>query len=95
MLKEAVLEAYTAGGEPTVLLVSPANKQVVSTFPGIAEQRFKLLQQVKLKLLAQPTYTCQTSVTLSVVPDRFLSDEVSYVLDPSMAVSYLRPFKSN
>ena len=40
-LKEAVLKAYTEGGEPTVLLVSPANKQVVSTFPGIAEQRFQ------------------------------------------------------
>ena len=31
----------------------------------------------------------------SVVPDRFLGDDVAYVLDPSMAkVAYLRPFKS-
>ena len=32
--------------------------------------------------------------TLSVVPDRFLQDDVALVLDPSMAnVAYLRPFK--
>ena len=29
LLNEAVLEAYKQGGEPTVLLVSPANKQLV------------------------------------------------------------------
>ena len=39
LLNEAVLKAYEEGGEPTVLLVSPANKQLVSKFPGIAEQR--------------------------------------------------------
>ena len=59
-LKEAVLKAYTEGGEPTVLLVSPANKQVVSTFPGIAEQRFQAPgQQAKQRLLAQLTCICQ------------------------------------
>ena len=40
-LKEAVLNAYTQGGEPSMLLVSPAQKQVVSTFAGIAEQRYQ------------------------------------------------------
>jgi len=40
-LKDAVLKAYTAGGEPSMLLVYPANKQVVSTFAGIAEQRYQ------------------------------------------------------
>ena len=40
MLKSAVLQAYESGGEPTMLLVSPANKQVVSEFPGIAQQRY-------------------------------------------------------
>ena len=95
MLKEAVLKAYTAGGSPDVLLVSPANKQVVSTFPGIAEQRFQAPGNKPTTIVGTADIYMSDFGTLSVVPDRFLSDEISYVLDPSMAsVSYLRPFKS-
>ena len=94
-LKEAVLKAYTAGGEPTVLLVSPANKQVVSTFPGIAEQRFQAPGTGQTKIIGAADLYMSDFGQLSVVPDRFLSDDISYVLDPSMAnVAYLRPFKS-
>ena len=95
MLKEAVLKAYTAGGSPDVLLVSPANKQVVSTFPGIAEQRFQAPGNKPTTIVGTADLYMSDFGTLSVVPDRFLSDDISYVLDPSMAsVSYLRPFKS-
>ena len=94
-LKEAVLKAYTEGGEPTVLLVSPANKQVVSTFPGIAEQRFQAPGTGQTKIIGAADLYMSDFGQLSVVPDRFLSDDISYVLDPSMAnVAYLRPFKS-
>ena len=94
MLKEAVLKSFTAGGEPTMLLVSPANKQVVSTFPGIAENRYEAPKSSATTIIGAADIYLSDFNTLSVVPDRFLSDEVSYVLDPSMfAVSYLRPFK--
>jgi len=94
-LKEAVLKAYTEGGEPTVLLVSPANKQVVSTFPGIAEQRFQAPGTGQTKIIGAADMYMSDFGQLSVVPDRFLSDDITYVLDPSMAnVAYLRPFKS-
>ena len=94
-LKEAVLKAYTEGGEPTVLLVSPANKQVVSGFPGIAEQRYQAPSTGQTKIVGAADVYLSDFGTLSVVPDRFLSDDISYVLDPSMAnVAYLRPFKS-
>ena len=94
-LKEAVLKAYTEGGEPTVLLVSPANKQVVSTFPGIAEQRFQAPGTGQTKIIGAADMYMSDFGQLSVVPDRFLSSDISYVLDPSMAsVAYLRPFKS-
>ena len=94
MLKQAVLDAYTAGGEPTMLLVSPANKQVVSLFPGIAEQRYQAPSTGQTKIVGAADVYMSDFGTLSVVPDRFLSDDVSYVLDPSMAnVAYLRPFK--
>jgi len=94
MLKSAVLQAYEAGGEPTVLLVSPANKQVVSTFPGIAEQRFQAPSNKPTTIVGTADIYMSDFGTMSVVPDRFLSDETSFVLDPSMAsVAYLRPFK--
>ena len=95
MLKEAVLKAYNSGGEPDVLLVSPANKQVVSTFAGIAEQRYQAPKSSATTIIGAADVYLSDFGSVSVVPDRFLTDEFSYVLDPSMAsVAYLRPFKS-
>ena len=95
MLKEAVLKAYNSGGEPDVLLVSPANKQVVSTFAGIAEQRYQAPKSSPTTIIGTADVYLSDFGSVSVVPDRFLSDDFSYVLDPSMAsVAYLRPFKS-
>jgi len=94
MLKEAVLDAYTAGGNPTMLLVSPANKQIVSTFPGIAEQRYAAPSSGQTKIVGAADVYMSDFGTLSVVPDRFIDDDVSLVLDPSMfSVAYLRPFQ--
>ena len=93
-LREAVLKAYTAGGEPTMLLVSPANKQVVSEFPGIAVQRYEAPKTGQTKIVGAADVYMSDFGTLSVVPDRFLDNSVALVLDPSMAsVAYLRPFK--
>ena len=93
-LNEAVLEAYTAGGEPTMLLVSPSNKQAVSKFAGIAEQRFQAPSNKPTTIVATADIYMSDFGTLSVVPDRFLDNSAALVLDPSMAsVAYLRPFK--
>ena len=93
-LNEAVLEAYQSGGEPSMLLVSPKNKQAVSKFAGIAEQRFQAPSNKPTTIVATADIYMSDFGTLSVVPDRFLDDGVALVLDPSMAsVAYLRPFK--
>jgi len=39
-LKTVVKEVYASGGNPKVLMVNPAHKQLVSAFTGIAAQRF-------------------------------------------------------
>jgi len=62
MLKEAVLKAYNSGGEPDVLLVSPANKQVVSTFAGIAEQRYQAPKSSPTTIIGQLMYIYQILV---------------------------------
>ena len=93
-LNEAVLKAYKAGGEPEMLLVSPSNKQAVSKFAGIAEQRFQAPSNKPTTIVATADIYMSDFGTLSVVPDRFLDNSVALVLDPSMAsVAYLRPFK--
>ena len=95
MLKEAVLKAYNSGGEPDVLLVSPANKQVVSEFEGIAAQRYEAPKSKATTIIGAADVYLSDFGSVNVVPDRFLSDDYSFVLDPSMAsVAYLRPFKS-
>ena len=94
MLKEAVLKAYTEGGEPTMLLVSPAQKQVVSTFTGIAAQRYEAPKSSPTTIIGSADVYLSDFGTLQVVPDRFLDDDVALVLDPSMAnTAYLRPYK--
>ena len=40
ILKTVIKEVYEAGGDPSMLLVSPSQKQVVSGFAGIAAQRY-------------------------------------------------------
>ena len=102
-LKECVKSCFENGGNPTLLVVPPTQKQKVSGFPGIAEQRY-----------AAPTSGKQTTImgaadvylsdfgTLSVVPDRFMTAdatpaaEQALVLDPTMAsIATLRPFESH
>jgi hypothetical protein len=94
LLKESVLKAYTEGGTPTMLLVSPKQKQVVSEFEGIAAQRYEAPKSSATTIIGAADVYLSDFGTLSVVPDRFLDDEVALVLDPTMfSVAYLRPFK--
>jgi len=93
-LKAAMLAAYTEGGEPTMLLVSPKNKVAVSGFKGIAEQRYQAPKSSPTTIIGTADVYLSDFGTLNVVPDRFLDDACALFVDPAMAnVAYLRPFK--
>ena len=93
-LKGAMLEAYDQGGEPSMLLVSPKNKVAVSSFAGIAEQRYQAPKSSPTTIIGTADVYLSDFGTLNVVPDRFLDDACALFVDPSMAnVAYLRPFK--
>ncbi len=93
-LKDAMLEAYDQGGEPSMLLVSPKNKVQVSSFTGIAEQRYQAPKSSPTTIIGTADVYLSDFGTLNVVPDRFLDDACALFVDPSMAnVAYLRPFK--
>jgi len=99
MVKEAVKSAYENGGTPTMLLVSPTQKQVVSTFAGIAGQRYQAPKSSPTTIIGSADVYLSDFGTLQVVPDRFIPEQESgadtaFILDSSMAnVAYLRPFK--
>jgi len=100
-LKECVKSVFENGGTPTLLVVPPTQKQVVSTFAGIAEQRYQAPAAKATTIIGAADVYLSDFGTLSVVPDRFMTAdttpdaEQALVLDPTMAsVATLRPFES-
>jgi hypothetical protein len=100
-VKEVVREAYAAGGNPSVIMLSPTKKQEFSAFTGIAQQRYMAPSDKQTTIVGAADIYLSDFGTLSVVPNRFLtaeadSGEVAFVLDPEYAaVAYLRPFQTN
>jgi hypothetical protein len=92
--------AFTNGGSPTMLFVTPAQKVVASTFTGIAT-RFRDVpanQQAQI-INAADVYVSDFGL-IQIVPDRFIpngdNDDCAFLIDTEMAaVSYLRPFQTN
>lgn len=101
-LKDCVKSVFENGGTPTLLVVPPTQKQVVSTFAGIAAQRYEAPKNAATTIIGAADVYLSDFGTLSVVPDRFMTADVTpdaeqaLVLDPTMAsVATLRPFESN
>ena len=102
-LKECVKKVFESGGNPTLLVVPPTQKQVVSAFTGIAAQRYQAPSDKPTTIVGAADVYMSDFGTLSVVPDRFMTrdtgtgtGEQAFVLDPSMAsIATLRPFQSN
>lgn len=102
-LKACVKSVFENGGNPTMLVVPPTQKQVVSGFAGIAAQRYEAPKNAPTTIIGAADVYLSDFGTLSVVPDRFMTadggtgtGEQALVLDPTMAsIATLRPFESN
>ena len=96
LLKDAVADVFESGGNPKVLMVGPAGKQKVSSFAGIAEQRFMAPANTPTTIIGAADVYMSDFGTMSVVPNRFMRSRDALVLDPEYAaVAYLRPFQTN
>ena len=100
-LKIAVKKVFEAGGNPTMLVVPPHQKQVVSGFTGIAEQRYAAPKKAQTTIIGAADVYLSDFGVLSVVPDRFMTPdyavngEQALLIDPTMlAIATLRPFQS-
>lgn len=100
ILKVVIKEVYQSGGNPKVLMVNPAHKQLVSAFAGIAAQRYMAPGNEPTTIIGAADVYMSDFGTVSVVPNRFMNsvnacDETAFVVDPDMAaVAYLRPFQT-
>jgi hypothetical protein len=96
MLKDVVAKVFTSGGTPSVLMVSPALKQVVSGFTGLAQHRYNSNANGNVTILAGADMYASDFGILQVVPNRFMRTRDALVLDPEYAaLAYLRPFQTN
>ena len=94
MLKDAMQAAFTAGGQPSILMVGPHNKTVVSGFAGIAAQRYMAPSDSPTTIVGTADVYMSDFGTLNVVANRFQRDRDAFMLDPEYAsVCYLRPIQ--
>lgn len=95
MVKDVMQQAFTAGGTPSLLMVGPHNKTVVSGFAGIAAQRYQAPSDGPTTIIGAADVYLSDFGTLSVVPNRFQRERDAFLLDPEYAsVCYLRPIQA-
>lgn len=100
LLNNVIQSAYTNGGNPTLLMVTPAQKVVASTFAGIATRYKDVPANSQAAIIGAADVYVSDFGTISIVPNRFIpnadADDTAFLLDPEMAaVAYLRPFQTN
>jgi hypothetical protein len=96
MLKDVVQKVFTSGGTPSLLVVPPALKQVVSNFTGLAQHCYNSNASGEVTILAGADLYQSDFGVISIVPNRFMRSRDALVLDPEYAaLAYLRPFQTN
>jgi hypothetical protein len=96
ILKDVIKQVFESGGTPSVLMVSPALKQTVSAFTGLAAQRYQVPTSGQATILAGADLYQSDFGVLQIVPNRFMRTRDALVLDPEYAaLAYLRPFQTN
>ena len=95
MLKDVMQKAYTEGGNPSVLMVGPYNKTVVSGFAGIAAQRYQAPTDGPTTIIGAADVYLSDFGALTVVPNRFSRERDAWCLDTEYAsVATLRPIQA-
>ena len=96
LLKNVIANVYDSGGSPKILMVGTAGKQKVSSFAGIAAQRYMAPSDAPTTIIGAADVYLSDFGSVSVVPNRFMRASDAFVIDPEYAaVAYLRPFATN
>jgi hypothetical protein len=104
MLKTTMQECFESGGEPSMLMVGPYNKTVVSGFSGIASSRYNVDGAEPSVIIGAADIYVSDFGNLSVVPNRFfttvedegagsLMNDWAFLIDPDeVKIATLRPY---
>lgn len=93
ILKAVMQSCFTNGAEPTTLVVGPVNKQRVSGFAGIADQRRETGNKAAVIIGTADIYLSDFG-ELHVVPNRFQRERDAWFLDfDFVALGFLRGIK--
>ncbi len=96
LLKDEIAAVFDSGGNPTMLVVGSGLKQKVSSFAGIAAQRYMAPGDQPTTIIGAAEIYMGDFGQVSIVPDRFMRTRDALLIDPEyMALSYLRPFQTN
>ena len=93
LINTALEDVWTDGGKPSILLVSPRNKRVISTFTAGST---KYMDGNKTNKLTNMISVLETDFgTLQCITDRFMPNNVVYGLSPEyIKKAFLRNFKT-
>jgi len=92
ILKAVIQATYSSGGDPSVLMVGPYNKGVVSASFGGRTSARQMIGATKIQAAAD-LYASDFG-DLKVIPNRFQREQSAFVLDPEYwSVAYFRDFK--
>lgn len=92
-INNALEQTWNGGGKPSILLVSPRSKRIISTFTA---GNVKYMEGNKTHRLTQMIAVLETDFgTLQCLTDRFMPNDTIYGLSPEyMKKAFLRPFKT-
>ena len=95
MAKSAIQLAWSAGGDPEMMLCGPVNKQNISSqFSGIATMYREQSGTGPGTIIGAADIYVSDFGELKVVPSRFSRDRTISIIQKDMwAIAYLRPFK--
>ncbi len=93
IINNALEQVWNLGGKPSILLVSPRNKRVISSFTA---GNTKYMDGNKTRKISQVISVLETDFgVLQCVTDRFMPNDTVYGLSPEyMKKAFLRPFKT-
>jgi hypothetical protein len=99
-LKAVIKNCWASGGQPTLCVVGPVNKQKASAFSGITTKYTDFGNDAKssasLAIIAAADIYLSDFGKLKIVPDRFSRERTALVLDLEYwSLHYLRPFSVN
>lgn len=95
MLKANLQSVWTQGGKPEILMVDGPQKQTVSTFAGIAVNRYELKSPKPGAIIGAADVYVSDFGQVSIIPNRFQRHRDAFVLDPEYySLAFLRPFQT-